>query len=81
MENLTTKIEGIQNNRFGRAIAQAVSRWFPTAAARVRARVWPSGICGGPSGAGAGFLRYFDFPCQSSFYEILHHHNHPGQVQ
>jgi hypothetical protein len=25
--------------RYGRAIAQAVSRWLPTAAARVRARV------------------------------------------
>jgi hypothetical protein len=24
----------------GSAIAQAVSRWFPTAAVRVRARVW-----------------------------------------
>jgi hypothetical protein len=24
----------------GRAIAEAVSRWLPTAAARVRARVW-----------------------------------------
>jgi hypothetical protein len=24
----------------GRAIAQAVSRWLPTAAARVRSRVW-----------------------------------------
>jgi hypothetical protein len=41
----------------GRAIAQAVSRWLPTAAARVRARVWSSAICGGQSGAGAGFLR------------------------
>jgi (2Fe-2S) ferredoxin len=40
----------------GRAIAQAVSRWLPTAAARVRARVWSSGICGGQNGAGAGFL-------------------------
>jgi hypothetical protein len=40
----------------GRAVAQAVSRWFPTAAARVRARVWSCGICGGQSGAGAGFL-------------------------
>jgi hypothetical protein len=40
----------------GRAIAQAVSRWLPTAAARVRAWVWSSGICGGQSGAGAGFL-------------------------
>jgi hypothetical protein len=41
----------------GRAIAQAVSRWLPTAAARVRAQVWSCGICGGQSGAGAGFLR------------------------
>jgi hypothetical protein len=24
---------------------------------------------------------YFDFPCQSSFHQILHHHNHPAQVQ
>jgi hypothetical protein len=46
----------------GRAIAQAVSRWLPTAAARVRARVWSSGICGGQSGAGAGFLRVLRFP-------------------
>jgi hypothetical protein len=37
---------------WGRATAQAVSRWLPTAAARVRARVWSSGICGGQSGAG-----------------------------
>jgi hypothetical protein len=40
----------------GRAIAQAVSRWLPTTAARVRARVWSSGICG------AGFLRVLRFP-------------------
>jgi hypothetical protein len=36
----------------GRAIAQAVSRWLPTAAARVRPR---SGHVG-QSGAGEGFL-------------------------
>jgi hypothetical protein len=46
----------------GRAIAQAVSRWLATAAARVRARVWSCGICGGQSGAGAGFLRVLRFP-------------------
>jgi hypothetical protein len=46
----------------GRAIAQAVSCWFPTAAARVRARVWSTGICGGQSVAGAGLLRVFQFP-------------------
>jgi hypothetical protein len=40
----------------GRAIAQAVSRWLPTAVARVRARVWSCGICGGQSGAGADFF-------------------------
>jgi hypothetical protein len=48
--------------REGRAIAQAVSRWLPTAEARVRARVWSSEICGGQSGAGAGFLRELRFP-------------------
>jgi hypothetical protein len=37
---------------------QAVSRWLPTAAARV----WSCGVCGGQSGAGAGFLRVLRFP-------------------
>jgi hypothetical protein len=46
----------------GRAIAQAVSRWLPIAAARVRARVWSSGICGGQSGVGGGFFRVLRFP-------------------
>jgi hypothetical protein len=48
--------------QLGSAIAQAVSRWLPTAAARVRARVWSSEICGGQSGAGADFLRVLRFP-------------------
>jgi hypothetical protein len=34
-----------------RAIAEAVSRWLPTAAARVRAQVRSCGICGGQSGS------------------------------
>jgi hypothetical protein len=51
-----------QLNKSGRAIVQAVSRWLPTAAARVRARVWSCGICGGQSSAGAGFLRVLRFP-------------------
>jgi hypothetical protein len=46
----------------GRAIAQAVSRWLPTAAARVQSWVWSIGICGGQNGAGAGFLRVLRFP-------------------
>jgi hypothetical protein len=33
--------------KIGRSIAEAVSRWLPTAAARVQSRVWSSGICGG----------------------------------
>jgi hypothetical protein len=46
----------------GRAIAEAVIRWLPTAVARVQSRVWSSGICGGQSGVGAGFLRVLRFP-------------------
>jgi hypothetical protein len=46
----------------GRAIAEAVSRWLPTLAARVQSRVWSSGICGGQSGVGAGYLRVLRFP-------------------
>jgi hypothetical protein len=48
--------------KIGHAIAQAVSRWLPTAAARVRVRVWSCEICGGQSGAGAGFLQLLRFP-------------------
>jgi hypothetical protein len=46
----------------GRSMAQAISRWLPTAAARVQARFWSSGICGGQSGDGAGFLRVLRIP-------------------
>jgi hypothetical protein len=66
---------------FGRTIAQAVSRWLPTAAARVRARVWLVGFVVNKVAPGQIFSEYFGFPYQSSFHQILHHHNHPGQVQ
>jgi hypothetical protein len=46
----------------GRAIAQVVSRWLPTAAARVRSQVRSCGIRGGQIGTGAGFLRVLRFP-------------------
>jgi hypothetical protein len=46
----------------GRAIAQAVSRWLPIAAARLRSQVKSRGICSGQSGAGVGFLRVLRFP-------------------
>jgi hypothetical protein len=51
-----------KNFREGRAIAQAVSRWLPTAEARVQTRVYSCGIYGGQSGAEAGFLRVLGFP-------------------
>jgi hypothetical protein len=38
------------------------SRWLPTVVVRVRGLVWSSGICGGQSGAEAGFLRVLRFP-------------------
>jgi hypothetical protein len=47
--------------QLGRAVAQAVSRWLPTAAVRVRVRA-ACGVCGGQRGTGAGFLRVLRFP-------------------
>jgi hypothetical protein len=54
-ENIT------RNKETGRAVAQTVSRWLPTAAARVRVRE-ACGVCGGQSGTRAGFLRVLPFP-------------------
>jgi hypothetical protein len=30
---------------------------------------------------GQVFSEYFGFPCQSSFYQFFHHHNHQGLAQ
>jgi hypothetical protein len=30
---------------------------------------------------GQVFSEYFGFPCQSSFHQFLHHHNHLGLAQ
>jgi hypothetical protein len=65
----------------GRAVAQALSRWFPTAADRVRARTGHVGFVVGKVALGQVFSEYFGFPCQSSFHQILHYHNHPEQAQ
>jgi hypothetical protein len=46
----------------GRAIAQAVSSWFPIAADWVWSQVKSGGICGVRSCIGAGFLWVFRFP-------------------
>jgi hypothetical protein len=55
--NIKTELMGT----IGRAVAQAVSRWLPTAAAGVRVRA-ACGVYGGQSGIGAGFLRVLRFP-------------------
>jgi hypothetical protein len=44
----------------GSAVAQAVSRWLPTAAARVRVRA-ACGVCFGQIGIWACFLRVLRF--------------------
>jgi hypothetical protein len=67
--------------RQGRVIAQVVSPWLPTAAARVRARSGHVRFVVDKVALGQVFSEYFGLPCQSSFHQILHPHNHPGQVQ
>jgi hypothetical protein len=54
----------------GRALAEAVSRWLPTAAARVRARVWQVGFVVDEGASGQN----------RSFHQLLHYHNHPWQL-
>jgi hypothetical protein len=61
--------------------AQAVRSWLPTAAARVRARSGNVGFVMDKVALVQVFSEYFGFPCQSSFHQILHPHNHPGHVQ
>jgi hypothetical protein len=65
----------------GRVRAQAVSRWLPTAATRVRVRVWQVGFVVNKVALGQVSSEYFGFSCQYLFHQILHHHNHPGQVK
>jgi hypothetical protein len=67
--------------KFGHAIAKAVNHWLLTAAAQVRARVWQVGFVVDKVVSGQVFSEYFGFPCQDhSFHQLLHHHNHPGQL-
>jgi hypothetical protein len=56
---------------FSCAIAQVASRWLPTAAARVRARVWQVGFVVDKLALGQVFSEYYGFPCQSSFHEKI----------
>jgi hypothetical protein len=46
---------------YGRAVAEAVSRWLPKVAARVRVRA-ACGVYGGQGETGVRFLRVLWFP-------------------
>jgi hypothetical protein len=62
----------------GCAIAEAVSRWLTTAAARV----WQVGFVVDKVVSGQVFSEYFGFPCQnvhSTNFSILS--KHPGQTR
>jgi hypothetical protein len=55
-----------------RAIAQVVSRWLPTATARGLSPdlvMWDFVV--DKVALGQVFSKYFDFPCQSSFHQLL----------
>jgi hypothetical protein len=72
------------NGYTGRAIAQAVSRRLPTAAARVQIRDWSCGILLWTKVAlGQVLSENFGFPCQSTFHLLLqdHLHCHPRLAQ
>jgi hypothetical protein len=47
--------------------AEVVSRWLPTVAARVRARVRQVGFVVDKVTLGQVFSEYFGFPCQKPF--------------
>jgi hypothetical protein len=65
----------------GRAAAQAVSLLLPTAAVRFRVREDHIGFEVDKAALGQNFSENFSFPCQSSFHQFLHHHNHPELAQ
>jgi hypothetical protein len=46
------------------------------AAAWVRCRVWQVGFMVDKVAMEQVFSDYFDFPCQSSFQQLLHNHHH-----
>jgi hypothetical protein len=60
----------------GRAKAQTVSRWLPTAAARFDPGSGQVGFVVDKVALGQVLSKYFGFPCQSSFHQLLHNHPH-----
>jgi hypothetical protein len=61
-----------------RAVAQAVSRWLPTAAVRVHVRAKHMEFVVDKAALVQVFFEYFGFPCQLLFHKFLHRHNHRG---
>jgi hypothetical protein len=75
------RVENIVNIKMiieGRAIAKAVCRRLHSTAAPVRDLSGHVGFVVHRMALGHVFSEYFGFPCQSSFHQILHPHNHPG---
>jgi hypothetical protein len=77
----SVKVKTLGRVVVGRAVAQAVSRRLPTAAARVSDRAEHVEFVVDKVALGQVFSEYFGFPCQSSFHQFLHHHNHPRLAQ
>jgi hypothetical protein len=59
----------------GHVVVQVVSRWFPTAEARVRAWVKSCRLCGRQRSTAAGFLRVLRFPLP-----LIHSANCPAVI-
>jgi hypothetical protein len=75
-QNLVTFRLWCNGPSHGRTIAQAVSRWLPTSAARVRARLGHVGFVVDRVALGHVFSEYFGFPCQYLFHQLLLHNHH-----
>jgi hypothetical protein len=56
LERIRKEVDVTYIEMEGRAIAEAISHWFPITAARVRVQIRSFGICDRRSGTGAGFL-------------------------
>jgi hypothetical protein len=82
-EDLLLEIKISKRHMLGCAIAQAASRWLPTAAARFKTGSSHVGFVVDKVALGQDFSEYFGFRCQSSFHQFLHNHHqhHPGLVQ
>jgi hypothetical protein len=68
--------EVILSKKVDRPIAKEVSRWLPTAAARVQPGSGHVRFVVDKVALGQVFSEYFCFPCRSSFHQFLHNHHH-----